>query len=136
MGATLISHVFIGVEDFSRALDFYSSIMEELGLVLKFSEPEKSWAGWVAPDAPRPLFLIGKPYDGQKANTGNGQMVALLAPSRESVDRAHAKALSVGGTCKGAPGLRPHYHPDYYGAYFLDMDGNKICVCCHGKPTF
>lgn len=129
----MISHVFIGIDDFSRGLDFYSSIMDELGLVLKFSEPEKSWAGWVAPGAARPLFVIGKPGNGQKAAAGNGQMVALLAPNREAVDRAHAKALSIGASCQGLPGLRPHYHPDFYGAYFLDPEGNKICVVCHDR---
>ena len=56
---------------------------------------------------------------------------ALLASSREQVDQAHAAALAHGGTCDGPPGLRPHYHPNYYGAYFRDPDGNKLCVCCH-----
>ena len=127
----MISHVFIGIADFSRALNFYSVIMGELGLRLKFSDAEESWAGWVAPDAPRPLFVIAKPFDGQPAGAGNGQMVALLASKRETVDRVHAQALSMGASCEGPPGLRPHYHPNYYGAYFRDLDGNKLCVCCH-----
>ncbi len=58
-------------------------------------------------------------------------MVALLAASRQIVDRAHAYALAQGGADEGAPGLRPQYHPNYYGAYFRDPDGNKICVVCH-----
>jgi catechol 2,3-dioxygenase-like lactoylglutathione lyase family enzyme len=128
----LISHVFIGITDFSRSLNFYSVIMRELGLTLKFSDAETSWAGWVAPDAPRPLFVISKPFDGQPASTGNGQMVALLAATRETVDRVHALALSMGASCEGPPGLRQHYHANYYGAYFRDLDGNKLCVCCHG----
>ena len=127
----MISHVFVGVNDFPAALVFYSAVTRELGLILKFSEPDKSWAGWVAPDAPRPIFVIGKPYDGNTATAGNGQMIALLAPTRAAVDRTYAKALSLGGRCDGPPGLRPHYHPDYYGAYFSDIDGNKLCVCCH-----
>lgn len=127
----MISHVFIGIEDFPRALHFYSAIMEKLGLLLKFSEPENALAGWVAPDAPRPLFLVGKPYDGKSANAGNGQMVALLAASRANVDHVHALALALGASCDGPPGLRPHYHANYYGAYFRDLDGNKICICCH-----
>lgn len=127
----MISHVFIGINDFPRALNFYSAIMEELGLQLKFSEPENSWAGWVAPAAPRPLFLVGKPYDGQPASVGNGQMVALLAATRDTVNRVHALALSQGASCEGPPGLRPHYHANFYGAYFRDVEGNKICVCCH-----
>jgi catechol 2,3-dioxygenase-like lactoylglutathione lyase family enzyme len=130
----MISHVFIGISDFDRALDFYSQVMAELGLTLKFSEPEKPWAAWVSATAARPLFLIGRPYDGQETSVGNGQMVALLAPTREAVDLAYSKAISNGGTCEGPPGLRPQYHENYYGAYFRDLDGNKIGICCHESP--
>ncbi|MES2048604.1 MAG: VOC family protein [Pseudomonadota bacterium] len=131
----MISHVFIGISDFERALSFYSQVMEELGLILKFSEPDRPWAAWVSSSAPRPLFLIGKPYDGQAASVGNGQMIALLAPNRETVNLAYSKAISNGGTCEGPPGLRPQYHENYYGAYFRDPDGNKIGVCCHESQT-
>ncbi|WP_242487905.1 VOC family protein [Pseudomonas sp. TH31] len=82
-------------------------------------------------ERPRPLFVIGTPFDEHPATPGNGQMIALLAPSREIVSRCHALALANGGSCEGPPGLRPHYHPDYYGAYVRDPDGNKLCVCCH-----
>jgi len=127
----MISHIFLGVGDFPRALAFYDAVLAELGLVRRFSEPERPWAGWQTPGVARPLFLIGSPFDGQPARAGNGVMVALLAPERAAVDRAHATALRLGGGCEGAPGLRPHYHPHYYGAYFRDPDGNKLCVCCH-----
>ena len=127
----MISHVHIGINDFPRAFAFYEAIMRELGLNLKFSDPENAWAGWVSPHAPRPLFLVGKPYDGQPASTGNGQMIALLSANRDTVDRVHELALRLGGSCEGKPELGPHYHPDYYGAYFRDPEGNKICVCCH-----
>ncbi|MFD1560774.1 VOC family protein [Paraburkholderia silviterrae] len=127
----MISHVFVGANDFDRAFEFYSAVMNELGHQLKFCEPAKPWAGWMAEGTPRPLFIVGRPYDGNAAACGNGQMVALLAPDRQSVDNAHASALANGGSCEGAPGLRTHYHPDYYGAYFRDPEGNKICVCCH-----
>ena len=59
----MFSHVHVGVTDFSRAFRFYSPIMEALALPLKFRDDDKSWAGWVAADAPRPLFLIGLPLD-------------------------------------------------------------------------
>jgi catechol 2,3-dioxygenase-like lactoylglutathione lyase family enzyme len=127
----MISHSHVGITDFPRAFSFYSAVMTCLGHELKFSEPEKSWAAWKPADAARPLFLIGKPYDGNSAAAGNGQMVALLASSRLVVDRCHALALEHGGMSEGAPGLRPQYHPNYYGAYFRDPDGNKLCVCCH-----
>jgi catechol 2,3-dioxygenase-like lactoylglutathione lyase family enzyme len=127
----MISHVHLGVTDFERAFAFYASLMERLGHKLKFSEPAKSWAGWMPANAARPLFLIGRPFDGGCATPGNGQMVALLAPNRDAVDACHAAAMANGATDEGPPGPRPHYHPNYYGAYFRDPDGNKLCICCH-----
>ena len=58
-------------------------------------------------------------------------MTALMAPTRGLVDAAYAAAIDAGGSCDGPPGPRPHYHPDYYGAYVRDLEGNKICVVCH-----
>jgi catechol 2,3-dioxygenase-like lactoylglutathione lyase family enzyme len=127
----MISHTTIGITDFERAFAFYNAVLPELGVVLKFSEPEKPWAGWMAPGVARPLFLIARPFDGQAHGAGNGQMVALLAGTRAVVDRVYAKALACGAISEGAPGLRPQYHANYYGAYFRDLDGNKLCVCCH-----
>ena len=127
----MLSHVHIGVTDFQRALAFYSPVMAALGCKLRFCEAEKPWAGWQPPTEARPLLLIGHPFDGKAAAAGNGQMVALLARSRDDVDRCYAVALAGGGQCEGPPGLRPHYHANYYGAYFRDQDGNKLCVCCH-----
>jgi len=127
----MLSHVHIGVTDFERAFAFYRGLMGELGFTLKFVEPDKPWAGWMQPGRDRPLFLVGRPYDGEDATPGNGQMVAFLAASRDVVDRAYARAIAAGARSEGEPGLRPHYHPHYYGAYFRDPDGNKLCVCCH-----
>lgn len=127
----MLSHVFIGITDFDRALAFYQPIMDALQLQMKFCDPGKPWAAWMSKDAPRPLFVIGTAFDEQPAKPGNGQMIALLAPNREIVNRCHALAMVHGGSCEGPPGLRPHYHPDYFGAYMRDPDGNKLCVCCH-----
>ncbi|MDE1004355.1 MAG: VOC family protein [Paraburkholderia fungorum] len=127
----MLSHVFVGISDFERAYGFYSVLMDTLELRLKFRDNDTCWAGWMAAGAPRPLFVISRPYDGRPATVGNGQMLALLAKDRATVDRAHAAALAHGGACEGPPGLRPHYHADYYGAYFRDPDGNKLSVCCH-----
>ena len=127
----MLSHVHVGVGDFERAMAFYRGLMEELGFILKFVEPDRPWAGWMQPGHDRPLFLIGRPYDDRPAAPGNGQMVALLASNRETVDRSYARAMAIGAKSEGAPALRPHYHAHYYGAYFRDPDGNKLCVCCH-----
>lgn len=129
----MISHVTVGIADFERAFAFYAAVLPELGLVLKFREPENAWAGWMSPLAPRPLFLITKPFDGLPHASGNGQMVALMAESRGVVDRTYSIAIAQGGRCEGPPGLRPHYTPYYYGAYFRDLDDNKLCVVCD-KP--
>ena len=131
----MISHINIGISDFDRAYAFYAKVLPELGLVLKFSEPEKAWAGWISPRVPRPLFLIAKPFDGRPHQPGNGQMVALQADTRAMVDRVYAAAMEAGAGSEGAPGLRPHYHPHYYGAYFRDVEGNKLCVCCHAAES-
>lgn len=127
----MISHTFLGVNDFAAALDFYDGVLAELGLVRRFCEPARPWAGWQRPGVTRPLFLIGRPADGQPASAGNGNMIALLAVDRATVDRVHACALQLGGSCEGPPGLRPQYHAAYYGAYFRDPEGNKLGVCCH-----
>lgn len=127
----MISHVFVGITDFQRAFRFYSAVMETLGLQLKFCDTDKQWAAWMTSGKARPLFIIGSPYNGEMATAGNGQMIALLAPTRAAVNNAYAAALKNGGRGEGAPGLRPEYHADYYGAYFRDADGNKMCVCCH-----
>lgn len=127
----MFSHVFIGIDDFERALRFYDALMQALGIPPRFVDRVRPWAGWQTPGGPRPLFVIGAPYDGRAHAVGNGQMVAFLAASRGVVDQAHAVALAHGGTCEGAPGLRPEYHAHYYGAYFRDTEGNKLCVACH-----
>lgn len=127
----MISHTFLGVGDFDRAFQFYEAVLDEIGLVLRFREDERPWAGWIKPGAARPIFLIGRPYDGADPTPGNGPMVALLAPDPDAVERAWQAALNHGGRDEGAPGPRPEYHAHYYGAYFRDPDGNKLCVCCH-----
>ena len=131
----MFSHIFVGVTDFDRALAFYNPVMSTLGIKPRFCAPERPWAGWQSTPGPRPLFLIGKPHDAQPHQCGNGQMIAFVADSRDVVNNAYAVALANGGTSEGAPGLRPEYHENYYGAYFRDPDGNKLCVVCHLPPA-
>jgi catechol 2,3-dioxygenase-like lactoylglutathione lyase family enzyme len=127
----VFSHIFVSVSDFDRAFRFYQALMQRLGNEPRFHEPDKPWAGWQSAGQSRPYFVICKPYNGQPQAPGNGQMVAFTASDRETVRACHAIALQHGGQCEGPPGLRTHYHPNYYGAYFRDPDGNKFCVACH-----
>lgn len=131
----MFSHIFIGVTDFDRALAFYQPLMASLGIEQRFCDRSRPWAGWQTPGSVRPLLLVGTPYDGQAHHAGNGQMVALAAADRATVDRAYGLALANGGTPEGAPGLRPEYHQHYYGAYFRDPEGNKLCVVCHSPDS-
>lgn len=126
----MLSHVMVGVKDVAQACRFYGPILETLGLKPRFADSH--WAGWQPSTDDRPLFIVTKPFNGEEPIAGNGQMIALMAGTRAIVDRCHALALGLGGTDAGKPGVRAHYHPDYYGAYFRDPDGNKLCVCCHG----
>ncbi|WP_431048522.1 VOC family protein [Roseateles sp. L2-2] len=126
----MFSHLFVGITDFDRALAFYTPVMAALKQPHRFTDPKSERAGWQSAQTVRPLFLIGRPLEGE-ACFGNGQMTAFMAASRAMVDEVHAAALAHGGTCEGEPGLRPQYHPNYYGAYFRDPDGNKLCVVCH-----
>lgn len=127
----MFSHIYLGVKDLSRAFSFYSKLAGLLGIELRFNEPAEGWAGWQLPEGGRPLFIIGRPFDGMEHHAGNGQMVAFLAKNRDSVRRVYETALANGGISEGAPGLRVHYHPHYYGAYFRDTEGNKVCIACH-----
>lgn len=109
----MYSHIFIGVNNFERVMPFYIALMEALGNPLRFCDPERPWAGWQSSPDPRPLFLIGAPYDGKAHKAGNGQMVAFSAHTHAAVNKAYEIALEHGGSSEGVPGLRPEYHEHY-----------------------
>ncbi len=128
----MFSHVTVGTNDFERDFAFYTRLMGALGHELRFVEYQRPWAAWQQKSGlDGPLFIVGRPYDAGLATHGNGQMVAFETADRATVDRCFEAALASGGSSEGAPSVRPEYHPDYYGAYFRDPGGNKICVCCH-----
>ncbi len=131
----MFSHVTVGITDIDRALGFYRPLMEALGWEERWASRAAPgpWAGFVMPGTERPQFVVTVPFDRTApADPGNGPMVAFEVASRAEVDAAHALGLALGGTDAGAPGLRPQYHPQYYGAYLRDPDGNKLCLVCHG----
>lgn len=127
----MFSHIFVSVSDFARAQNFYTQVLSLLGIQQRLCEADKPWAGWHSAGHARPYFVICHPFNGEPHEPGNGQMVAFTATSREQVRSTYQKAIDLGARCEGAPGLRPQYHDHYYGAYFRDLDGNKICVACH-----
>lgn len=78
---------------------------------------------------------MGRTFNGEPHEPGNGQMIAFLASSRFNVQRVHELAIAPGGKPEGEPGLRPHYHANYFGTYSRDTEGNKICVPCHAAEA-
>lgn len=119
--ASLMSHVSVGVADIARASAFYDAALAPLGARRLADEPFG-----VAYGRQFPEFWAGTPHDGKPPVPGNGPHYAFLATSRDQVDAFHAAALAAGGTDDGPPGTRPHYGPEYYGAFVRDLDGNKI----------
>lgn len=117
-----------GTRDLPRAAAFYDAIAALLGAVRVLDRAEvKAYKG-----ADGGMFLIGLPYAGE-ANVGNGTQIGFAAPTRAAVDAVHAKALELGGTCEGPPGVRgPEGTNAVYAAYFRDLDGNKIMAICRG----
>jgi catechol 2,3-dioxygenase-like lactoylglutathione lyase family enzyme len=122
----MFSHVTLGTNDMARAEKFYDEIMAVLGQPVLFKFPTALAYG--TPTGEK-LFIVF-PFDKQAAQPGNGVHVAFKVDKREMVDAFHAAALALGGSDEGKPGLRP-YHPNYYGAYVRDLDGNKIQAVCH-----
>lgn len=117
----MIGYATIGSNDLERAKTFYAKVLAPLGGQPAFaSDRMQGYAG-----AGGAMLAVCKPYDGQKAFAGNGNMVALAADSPATVDKVHALALEAGATDEGAPGKRMD---NFYGAYFRDLDGNKVCV--------
>lgn len=117
----MIGYVTVGTRDMARAKAFYDALFAPLGAKRTIEFGDKFVMYTVARD--RPGFALVTPYDGNAHERGNGQMTALLAGSRENVDRLHALALHLGGADEGAPGDRGF---GFYGGYFRDLDGNKL----------
>lgn len=130
----MIDHIGFAVADLEQARQFYTRALAPMGVSVLMEVTEEMTGGHGAHlglgrDG-NPFFWIGtgKPAVG-------GCHVAFAAPDRATVDAFHAAALAAGGRDNGAPGLRPHYHAGYYGAFVLDHDGNNIEAVHHGDPA-
>lgn len=122
----MIGYVVIGTNDLARASSFYDALLTELGASRMMEFGNRGYAWGAAMD--RPMLCVMTPYDGEPATVGNGVMVGIAADSRDQVDQIHAKALELGGTDEGPPGLRAEGGDGFYAAYFRDLDGNKLDV--------
>jgi len=121
----MIGYATLGTNDPERANAFYASLLGEIGAKTMFGDGHYTFYGT---DWQQPMLAVCKPFDGQAHSVGNGAMIALQMPDRATVDRLHARALELGGSDEGAPGLREPPEMHFYGAYFRDPDGNKLCA--------
>ena len=126
----MIGYVTLGTNDFDRAVKFYDALLAELG-GQRFMEDPGNFVAW-AVEPGQPALSVTKPFDGNNASSGNGTMVALIVDSAEKVQTIHAKAMTLGATDEGAPGIRME---GFYAGYFRDLDGNKLNVFYHEAPA-
>ena len=117
----MIGYVTIGVNDMDRAVEFYNSLLGEIGGSQLMGMDRIKFYGTAAGGA---MLAICNPYDEKDPQPGNGNMIAIPGGSREGVDKLYAKAIELGATDEGEPGERM---PIFYGAYVRDHDGNKLC---------
>ena len=122
----MIDHMSVQVSDLLRSRDFYLAALAPIGYTVLHSFP----------DAADPI-TVGLGIDGKpdlwlvKGPATHLQHIALRGATRKVVAAFHAAALAAGGKDNGAPGVRAHYHPAYYGAFVHDLDGHNLEVCCH-----
>ena len=124
----MIGYATVGTNDIDRARNFYDSLLGEIGARRVMEFPENGFTMY-GTGARSPGLAVTRPYDQQEARPGNGAMVALAMDARDKVDRLHARALELGGSDEGPPGVRgPEGDRAFYGAYFRDLEGNKFCA--------
>lgn len=122
-------YITVGSSDLERSYAFYDPVMAALGAKMVADYPEMT-RSYGMPDGFQ--LWVTKPQNGEAAACGNGHTAGLHAADSSAVDAAHAAALAHGGSDEGAPGPRPLYGPDIYGAYARDPDGNKLAFMCFG----
>ena len=124
----MLDHIGFPVSDYARSKAFYEKALAPLGYVLVMEVRQNEH------DAPAAGFGAGGKPDfwiGGEGGLDKPVHIAIAANDRAAVDAFYKAALAAGGTDNGAPGIRPHYHPNYYGAFVLDPDGHNIEAVCH-----
>jgi len=123
----MIGYVTIGSNDLAKARAYYDALFGSIGTgrLMEFGENFTMYgSAWG-----KPAIAITKPYNGEAATAGNGNMTAIVMDSRDKVDAFYNKAIELGGIDEGPPGLRGEEGPQaFYGAYFRDPEGNKFCA--------
>jgi catechol 2,3-dioxygenase-like lactoylglutathione lyase family enzyme len=123
----MIGYAMLGTNDQHRANAFYDAVFGAVGVGRLMTFPSGGIAWGVSWGVP--MIAVGMPHDGAPASVGNGSMLAVTLDTRAKVDAMHAAAIAAGGADEGAPGVRGEEGAQaFYGAYFRDLDGNKLCA--------
>ena len=125
-----LNYVMIGSNDVPKARLFFGAVLPLIGGAIVDDHMPRGFCCVLRGGG---QIWVASPYNGEAATSGNGSMVGLLCESEAEVQTAHAAALANGGGNEGDPGPRPHYGPNFYGAYVRDLDGNKISFVYFGK---
>ncbi len=127
----MLDHIGIGASDFSASQRFYEAALAPLGIAPMMEVTPEESGGYHGLG----LGRDGKPFFWLSSGgaRGGGMHVAFAAETRAAVNAFYQAAIAAGGRDNGAPGIRPHYHPDYYGAFVFDPDGINVEAVCH-KP--
>jgi catechol 2,3-dioxygenase-like lactoylglutathione lyase family enzyme len=121
----MLNYATVGSNNLDEAKSFYDSLLALADMQMVFEHPS---GGRIYATPDQRMFGVLGPYDGGAATAGNGSMIGFALENREKVKAFHAKALELGGTCDGAPGLRGAEENNAYFSYFRDLDGNKLCA--------
>jgi catechol 2,3-dioxygenase-like lactoylglutathione lyase family enzyme len=123
----MIGYVTLGSNDLDKSRAYYDALFGSIGAgrLMEFGDNFTMYGtAWG-----RPAVAVTKPYNGEAASPGNGNMTALVLDSRDKVDAFYATAIALGGSDEGPPGLRGEEGDQaFYGAYFRDPEGNKFCA--------
>ena len=129
----MLDHIGLSVADYPKAKAFYDAVMPAIGASCVMAVTAEETGGTYEGAG---YGLNGKPsfWIGTGGRTKGSLHIAFVAESRAAVDAFYAAAIAAGGTDNGPPGIRAHYHPNYYGAFVFDLDGHNIEAVCH-KPA-
>jgi catechol 2,3-dioxygenase-like lactoylglutathione lyase family enzyme len=124
-----LDHIGLSVSDYAAAKAFYTAALSPLGISVQMEFSKEATGDFDAAGfgaAGKPFFWLSG-----SGRTAPGLHIAFAAASRAEVDAFYKAAIAAGGKDNGAPGVRPHYHEHYYGAFVRDGDGNNVEAVCH-----
>ena len=125
----MLNYATVGSNRLDEAKQFYDALLGIIAMTPMMEHPSGGRI-WASPD--HRMFGVLGPHDGKPASAGNGSMFGFMVDTRDQVRGMHAKALEMGGSCEGEPGLRGPPEAGNFAAYFRDLDGNKLCAICMG----